>query len=276
MSTKPVVAILGTFHMRPTTDIQQLEIDDLSSDRRQREIEQCVAQMLRFKPTKVAVEVDQRYDEELNQSYEQFLRGQLQLKIDEVHQLGFRIAKAMGHRRIYPVDWMESIGNRSIGDVYEWAKENQPDLFEVVFGASASSDSNSSSDPNPVSDPGEEPESATDRDSAPTSDPEPYVFTILDQLIECNRPENALEDHRRYINLARIGRDRDYVGIDWLRWWYQRNLAIYVNLARLMESASDRILLIIGAAHVHLVSQFLQESGLCTLESTYDYLIDGR
>ena len=37
-------------------------------------------------------------------------------------------------------------------------------------------------------------------------------------------------------------------------------MKIYVNLTRITESADDRILLIIGAGHVYLIQQFLEES----------------
>jgi len=135
---------------------------------------------------------------------------------------------------------MESVGNRGIGDVFDWAKANQQELAREVFGDIADQDATTES--------------------------------IVDMLRSCNHPENVQQDHTRYMNLARIGSQNDYVGVDWLRWWYQRNLIIYVNLTRLVESPDDRILLLIGAGHVYLVSQFLKESGLFEVESAYSYL----
>lgn len=74
-----------------------------------------------------------------------------------------------------------------------------------------------------------------------------------------------------YMHIARIGRGSDYVGIDWMRWWYQRNLILFANLADI-SSSNDRVLLIIGAAHVHLVAQFLKESGLFEIVSVGEFL----
>ena len=43
-------------------------------------------------------------------------------------------------------------------------------------------------------------------------------------------------------------------------------------MTRITESADDRILLIIGAAHVYLIQQFFEESGAYIIESPLKYL----
>jgi len=50
-------------------------------------------------------------------------------------------------------------------------------------------------------------------------------------------------------------------------------MIIYKNIVDLFESAEDRILLIIGAAHVHLLKQFFNENGEFNVEDTIGYLI---
>ncbi|MBE3576099.1 MAG: hypothetical protein IMX00_00135 [Limnochordales bacterium] len=233
--SKPAVMVLGTFHIARSGI-------DIMSPRRQAEIRQCIERIKLFRPSKVAVEVVTERDEELNEEYRQYLAGDLTLKDNEVHQLAFRIAAALGHERLYAVDWMKSRGQRAFGDVYEWAKTNQPDVFQFLWG------------------------DRSERGGAPKEQ------TILDMLRSYNDPENVRQNHQFYMHVARIGAADDYVGIDWLRWWYERNLIIYANIARLAESPADRILLIIGADHVYLVSQFLRESGLFEVESAHTYL----
>ena len=72
---------------------------------------------------------------------------------------------------------------------------------------------------------------------------------------------------------ARVGLGDQYPGANWVSHsWYDRNLKIYVNLTRIAESADDRILLIIGAGHVYLIQQFLEESGDYIIESPLKYL----
>jgi len=47
-------------------------------------------------------------------------------------------------------------------------------------------------------------------------------------------------------------------------------------LTRITESTDDRILLIIGAGHVYLVQQFLEESGDYIIENPLRYLNAGN
>ena len=94
----------------------------------------------------------------------------------------------------------------------------------------------------------------------------------IDELIRSLNEEKYIKkQHEMYMHIARIGRGSDYVGIDWMRWWYQRNLILFANLAEI-SSSNDRVLLIIGAAHVHLVAQFLKESGLFEIVSVSEFL----
>jgi hypothetical protein len=86
---KPKVLLLGTFHMRPTGDMYQTELDDLLSSKRQQEICEVVERVKKFTPTKVAVEVVVENSDELYESYNKFKKGSFKLGVNEVHQLGF-------------------------------------------------------------------------------------------------------------------------------------------------------------------------------------------
>ena len=86
-------------------------------------------------------------------------------------------------------------------------------------------------------------------------------LTVLEILKRLNKDEQQVPlDHEVYMQIARIGKGNDYVGIDWVRWWYQRNLIIYKNILDLIQDENERILMIIGAGHRYLINQFLSES----------------
>lgn len=239
---KPKILVLVTFHMRYTPDIHRVDVEDLLNDKRQKEIREVVDKIKRFNPTKLAFEVIKEKEEELNEEYRKFLKNEYELSIDEVHQYGFRIASELGHKKVYAVDWMKTVGNRGIGQVYEWAKNEQPELYNFINEYYSEKDYNLANK------------------------------SIVDLMKELNEESSVKKDHEMYMTVARIGNKEDYVGIDWLRWWYQRNLTIYSNLAAITSSPSDRIVLIIGAAHIHLVSQFLKESGMFDVEPAITYL----
>jgi len=53
-----------------------------------------------------------------------------------------------------------------------------------------------------------------------------------------------------YFELARYGDPYDYAGPDLLAAWYQRNIRIYHNIVKLIESPNERILVIYGSGHL--------------------------
>lgn len=235
--------VLGTFHMRYTPDLQRVEFDNLLLPKRQEEIRKVVNVLKNYNPTKIAFEVVKEKDNLLNEEYQQYINGQLELKVDEIHQFGFRTAAELKHKNIYAVDWMESVGNRAFSQVLDWAKIEQPDLAHFID--------------------------------------EEYRFKlqldlddkcIFEMICKYNEEIFIKKQHEMYMQIARIGNGVEYVGIDWVRWWYQRNLIIYSNLAEITNSSSDKTLLIIGSAHVYLVSQFLKESELFDVVTLDAYL----
>lgn len=229
---KAKVLVLGSFHM--------FEHEGLDSDERQREIENLVAKLEKFKPTKIAVEMTPEDSADTNESYKKYKAGIGKLTINEIDQVGFRLALKMGHEQIYPTDWM---GESEIGygDLEQWAKDHQPDyLAELYQGFDF---------PNLTDD-----------------------KTVLDYYKELNSPALINLLHKIYVNVARIGESTNYVGITWLSWWYKRNLIMFANLTRLMESKDERILFIVGGSHSSIVTKFLEESEVCEIVSPLRYL----
>lgn len=243
INKKPKVMVLGTFHMCYTPDLHRVDFDNLLSPKRQEEIRKVVNVLKNYNPTKIAFEVVKEEDTLLNKDYHKYLNGHLELKVDEIHQLGFRTAAELKHKTIYAIDWMESVGNRAISQVLDWAKMEQPDLFHFIDEKYRSKLQLSLED-----------------------------TSVFDLICNYNKEIFIKKQHEMYMQIARIGKGVEYVGIDWVRWWYQRNLIIYSNLAEITKSSSDRTLLIIGSAHVYLVSQFLKESGLFDVVTLDAYL----
>ena len=64
----------------------------------------------------------------------------------------------------------------------------------------------------------------------------------------------ALRSHGRYLIVNfEIGDDTTYPGVDSRTAWFNRNLRIFANLQRLVESEHERIVLIVGAGHLALL-----------------------
>lgn len=220
---KAKILILGTFHMS--------EYEELHSEKRQTEIEELVIKIARFQPTKIAVEMVPEDSAYFNEKYAQFKSGSQSLEMNEIFQVAFRLGVEMGHDQIYPTDWMGD-ADMHYSEVESWGRENQPELLNEIY---------------------EElfiPE-LTDSKS------------IVDYYKELNDPVFIHVIHKVYVNLARLGGLDNYIGMNWLGWWYKRNLIMFSNLTRLIESDEERILFLVGSSHSSFVTKFLEESEVC-------------
>ena len=265
MSKKPTIMILGSTHLaNPGMDAFNTKMDDVLAPRRQREIEQLVAQLKAFRPTKVAIEADERFDAKINANYHGYLEGTYELKRGEGNQIGFRLAKQMGHPKMYCVDYFRNYHQEPDGffpEDFDW------DLVRPDEFAKAHNQEHFMGQPSTA-----EGKVTQDADGTIWIEPE-KCEPIIDMYKRLNQPEDRFADHQQYLRIARVGLSDQYPGANWVgHLWYARNLKIFVNLTRITESPDDRILLIIGAGHVFLVQQFLEDSGDYIVESPLDYL----
>ena len=244
MTKKPTIMILGSHHLAGWDGDN---IDDMRAPKRQRELQQLVEQLIGFKPTKIAVEADTRWDAKLQTEYNAYLKDDFQLERHEIHQVGFRLAKQVEHPKVHCVDYFwtersprlpESEIDWDFKDYRTFAKaHNQEHLLR-----------------------------------SPSIESEKYE-PIIDMYIRLNQPEWSRADHQKYLRSARIGLEDQYPGANWVAHsWYARNLKICINLTRITESTDDRILLIIGAGHIFLIQQFFEDSGNYIVESPLKYL----
>ena len=256
MQMKPTVMILGTYHMdNPGADAVNFEADDVLSAKRQRELQQLIEQLARFNPTKIAVEADTGLDAEVNTEYQDYLNGVYQPGRSEGDQVSFPLAKEMQHSKIYCVDWFQRADDKETVDVEAFAKaHNQSELLERADAMVQ----------------------ALVQEPLATLAEIQKTGSVVDMLRFLNQEETIRVLHEvntlPQFTLAQIGIADQYVGLEWLLGWYERNLKIFVNLTRITESADDRILLMIGAGHVFLVQQYFENSGDYILESPLKYL----
>jgi hypothetical protein len=247
ISKKPKILILGTDHLdNPNNgDVFMTRTEDILTPKRQKEIENVVDCIKSFHPTKVALEVLTENQSQLDKDYSSYLKGDFQLTANERHQIGFRLAKEMELEEIHAVDWNKNI--EWIPNMWEWAEKNNSQIYKEIMNKGQQVNSNS----------------------------EEYFInhTLNEYLLTLNEPKNVKSNQETYMQLALIG-NKDYpIGAMWTaQYWYFRNMVIYRNIVDLVESDEDRIFVLYGAGHLHLLKQFLQESGLFTIELVENYL----
>ena len=227
---KPQVLLVGTYHFTSNLDMVS-HVDKFNEGKDRHQLQELIELLAAFDPTALAVEITQDKQKFLDDEYQAYLSDKFVLESNEVHQVMYRLGKRLDIDGLNAVDWMDSVGNRGMGDVMEWAKIHQPNVYEEVYNLFMKN-------------------GQVENDN-----------TIIENLSIINTIENTWDSHRTYMKFAQIGEETDYIGIDWLRWWYQRNLIIYKNIMELIQAKHDRVLLYIGAAHLHLIEQFLAESG---------------
>lgn len=250
--TKPTLVVLGTYHMgTPGNNVVNAKVDDITSPERQKQLVELVARLKRFAPTKIVVECDSADDAKTREAYAGYLAGQYQLSKNETNQIGFRLAREAGHRKVYCVDWSEFWDDPAINYEKFAAGDAEQDAFLKGVYRKFKAEVDAEHE-------------------------KMFTLPVADQLILLNQPERVERSHQIYYDLMRIGRGREYAGANYLAWWYRRNLVILTNIIRLTDSPGDRVLVVYGSGHTKLLTQFARESGFYNVESPLKYLESKR
>lgn len=227
---KPRVMVLGTFHFQgSTSDGISVTMGDVLAPERQAEIEEVVERLAKFLPTKIMVEAVPEREGELNATYRSYLAGEHELTASESQQIAMRLAKNLGHERIYAVDHKQEM---DFGRVMAAGQTAGQEELLTWFQATMA-----------------EIQQKLERAQGPDR-------TILEAL-RLHNGDWSLASDGLYLQLALLGTTENPAGAEEVGAWYQRNLKIYANIARQIESPDDRVLMVFGSGHLaHLASFF--------------------
>jgi hypothetical protein len=107
-SERPRLMVVGVAHFdNPARDVVNTKIDDVLTPKRQKEIGAIVDQLVKFRPTHVAVEWPATKQEKLDARYAAYRSGTYELTNDERDQLGLRLAAKLRLARVDAVDWLD-------------------------------------------------------------------------------------------------------------------------------------------------------------------------
>lgn len=237
------VMILGTYHFaNPGLDVVKTEVADVYSPEKQAEIAAIVESLRRFEPTRIAVEHKPDLAEHLDTLYQAYRAGEHELDRDETEQIGFRLAAAFGHPRVYPIDHR---GEFPFGAMMEYAQEHDPAFVEFVQ---------------------EELERITGEMNRQQRE-----YSIGKILRLSNDPDKLAQDHGMYMRFARVGAGDTYVGAELISKWYERNIRIFSNLQRITRPG-DRVIVIIGSGHAPILRELVGYDPGMVLVEAVDYL----
>ena len=254
-SDKTDVLTLGTFHFafhnRDLIKTDKKDQIDVLDKRYQLEIEDIVNQIEKFKPTIIAIEKSPEFQQKIDSLYNSYLDGTYTLGREEYEQIGFRIGKKLGIKKMHCVnDWgrnYDSIDSLLSNDSIVKNK------FMSFFY--------------------QNPDTSKIKMAFP-----PDIFItqgIKAELRMKNNEENLQRELGSYlIGIFKYENEKEpFFGTDYVTgWWFNRNLRIFRNIQKIKRKPNDKILVIYGAGHMNLLNIFFKASPEFRLMRINDYL----
>lgn len=217
------VMILGTFHFAQSDEVDVLEAA------RQDQLVSTLARLEAWAPARVAVEFPHARQTGLDSAYARYREGASDVpeSPNEISQIGFRLARALGHDRVHAVDVPINLWHDSIQVFDDTWPDSRSRLRARWPGRFADGEA---------------------------VVPDSTLAAILRELNRDAVPGNS----EMYGGFLPLVEDEVYAGALKLRPWYDRNLRIVQNLFRIADPAGDRVLLVIGSGHLRVLKQIME------------------
>ena len=253
------VLLLGTFHFAGEKVDENISPNDLAVDmlsaERQRQIKQLAKKLSKFKPTKIAIEVSpgrERYYDSLYTEYVsgKTLTGKRLDPADETFQLGFRIAKLLGHKKLYPIDAQPFRFRLSTQDsVLTYQKfSTQIDTAYTYWNKKYDAEQR-------------------------FQDTLKFRLPLNEYLQYLNATEKRASSIGRWLISTKKGDNSSPVGADgFITRYFNRNVRIYSNVQRITSGKREKILIIYGATHMYLLDQIFKASPEYKVSNIMKYL----
>ena len=225
------VMLLGTFHFsNPGRDAVKTRSLDVTNAESQRYLEALARRIASsFRPTQVLLEYPPSSQADVERQFRDFRGGQFELPVNEIYQLGFRVAKYSG---------LEQVNSFDHADI-EWQADRMLEYAEEK-------------DPQALADFKRKIEEITAKSQAQQDS------MSLQQLLELhNDPQELAANKALYIDTNEIGVRDGYAGADAAASWWHRNFRMYANI-QAAAHPGERVLVIGGSGHVAIIADFLQ------------------
>lgn len=221
MKLSKEIILTGTFHFE-----QEVEI----INKKEQEVLELVDYLSRLRPTKIALEWDAGAHDQLSGK---FIHADGQYEIHEIEQIGFRLAKKLGQKLVYAVDWDAGISNEDMIKLNSAIQNTYPEVLKSMESVQG---------------------------KFPLLSEESHLQNSYQQL----NSRSLLEElEKLYWSFAVIQDDTgDRIGIEFLKKWLEREMMIYKNIEDLTgDEAGERIFLLIGSDHLWGLKMLFEKNG---------------
>ncbi|MGD6962271.1 DUF5694 domain-containing protein [Fictibacillus phosphorivorans] len=213
------IILVGTYHFEQHAEV----IKD-----KEYEIERLVEYLLDFNPTKIALEWEMEFNDELNKEYKDS-KGNYSL--NEIQQIGFRLAQKLQHENVYAVDWTGNLTQEDL-DKLNFSVQRYPKIYRSM-------------------------NTLTEKTPDVKSD------TIIRSYQELNHADYIAEIENMYLSFVSVEDEKEEkVGFNFINKWFERELMIFKNVVKIVaEHDYERIFLLIGSDHIWLLKNLFEGRG---------------
>lgn len=243
LTANPSIALLGTFHFAGSSDMAGIKADDISSTKRQKEIQELVDALATYKPTKVVLEYPYGKTK-LDSLYQLYLKGKHTLTLNERQQVGFRLAAQLGHKHVFSADSKMDLPFNELTEYLN--KEGQMNQMQVMMEDITKFMS----------------EMQQEYNSKNLT--EFYIYMNSDEFDNLNK-----NLYLEYIN--KMGSASNPIGSNVVATWWHRNFKIMRNIDAITENG-DRIFVLFGQGHTAIFKDFYKTRKDYQFHNILDYL----
>lgn len=236
------VMFIGLWHFdNPGLDAVKFTPIDVMKPAEQAYLVELAKRIAGFKPTRILLEYPAASDGVMNQRYQDWQAGTFELKVNEIYQLGFRIAKEAGLKRVEGFDVRDVKGDDAI-----WPHLMQDPVLSKEFAAMIADMSRQLNEMH-------------------------RKLSLKELLKRNNHPEEDRENKSFYLWLNPIGTDAaPHMGSNATSQWWQRNFRMYARVQKAAQPG-ERVVVIAGQGHTAVMRDFLRADLKRVEEHPYGY-----
>lgn len=226
----PEVLLFGVFHFaNPGRDVMRTDQVDISTAANQTYLAGLALRLCEFRPTAILLEFDRVEEPEIRKQLDSYKAGKSGLtEVNEIQQIGFRVAKACGVDKLYGFDESE-VGWNS-GPLFRYLEKSAPDLL-AAFNADIA---------------------RLQAEAAKAH----RGLGLKELLARSNDPEQDRLNKDLYLVTNAAGAGQGFEGADATASWWHRNFRMYANIQR-YATPGARILVVAGNGHTAILRDLL-------------------
>lgn len=229
------VMVLGTYHFaNPGRDAVNIKADDVTRPDRQNELEALAVALAKFKPDRVLIERQIDSESLAVDDFAEFRPEHLVTRHSENVQIGYRLARRLGHSAVYGFD--------------EQPGEGEPDYFPLGKVQAFANDNGLEGDFSNLF--------AAAQQKATAFEAQQKCMSIPALLVLENDPAEVLYWHNKlYYGMLKYGDHDNQAGAELNAYWYMRNAKMFAKIG-LVAKPGERVFVLVGAGHKYWLDHF--------------------